>query len=221
MSTAREIANEIQRLIGDAAGAGVQVLTEDALLDTVNRAFRLFFTKFSWEQFLRWDEVTLDGTTGLITTEAWEEVKNFEDFLSIHPEGKKFQVPKLGRRTNPFTITGTRVRAFTSLTPSHDDFTTKRLQFWPKAATDTLHVHVRVDPSPFLWADEIALDHDLMVAAGAWLTLIGEDLNPSAAEGQRLFMDERFSAITAALARMPIEMGESTSTVPTDWFVNP
>lgn len=219
MATAREIVDEAMRIIGEAAGAGVQIHAEDGMLETVNRVARLAFTRYSWDQFIHWQELELDGSTGLVTaSDAFEDVKGLQDFLAIYREGEDVQIPKLARTVNPFVLTGSRVLCWSSLVATHPNYQGKRLQFYPLTATGTLNVCTRVDPSPYTWDDEIALDQDILVAGTAWITLMGDDLNPGAAEGQRLFMDERFNVILKSLALQPVTSSPK-STFPTDYFV--
>lgn len=218
MATARQIISEVERLVGEAAGAGVQIHAEDGMLETLNRVARLAFTRFSWDQFITWQEVELDGTTGLITTESFSDVDGLQDFLGIYREGEETPLPKLARSSNPFLLTGDRVLCWTELAYNHADYTTKRLQFWPRTATTTLQVCTRLDPTPFDFADETYMDRDILVAGTAWLTTLGDDLNPAAAEGYKQFMDERFATIIKALALQP-----TTTTgrppIPNDWFI--
>lgn len=219
MATARQIISEVQRLVGEAAGAGVQIHAEDGMLETLNRVARLAFTRFSWDQFINWQELELDGSTGLVTNEhAFDDVKGLEDFLCIYREGEEIPIPKLARTSNPFNLTGTRVQCWTELVYSHANYQGKRLQFWPRTATTTLQVCTRLDPTPFNFNDETYMDRDVLVAGTAWLTLLGDDLNPAAAEGHKQFMDERFSTIIKALALQPTTTA-GRPPVPNDWFV--
>jgi len=219
MATARQIISEVERLVGEAAGAGVQIHAEDGMLETLNRVARLAFTRFTWDQYVNWQELTLDGTTGLITDEeAFLDVSGVEDFLAIYRQGETIPLPKLDRKANPFRMTGTKVLCWTVLPYNHDDFQAKRLQFWPRTATDTLEVCTRLDPTPFVFEDEIHMDRDILVAGTAWLTTLGDDLNPAAAEGYKNFMDERFSTIMKALAMQPTT-SDGRAPVPNDWYL--
>lgn len=219
MATARQIISEVQRVVGEAAGAGVQIHAEDGMLETLNRVARLAFTRFSWDQFIDWQELELDGTTGLITDDqAFVDVTGTEDFLGIYRQGEEVPLPKLARSSNPFRMTGSKVLCWTVLPFNHEDYEGKRLQFWPRTATGTLEVCTRLDPTPFNFQSETHMDRDILVAGCAWLTLLGDDLNPAAAEGFKQFMDERFGTIIKALALQP-----TTTTgrppIPNDWFI--
>lgn len=217
--TARDVVSEVERLVGEAAGAGVQIHAEDGMLETLNRVARLVMTKYSWDFLIQWHEVELDGVTGLITSEdEFEDIVGLENFLGIYREGEEVPLPRLSRRTNPFKITGTAIHGWQELNYNHDNYEGKRLQFWPKAATGKLNVQTRLDPTPFLWDSVVPFDRDIMVSGVAWQVLIGDDLNPGLAEGQKAFMDEKFATVVKALALQPTAAGTSPR-IPTDYYV--
>lgn len=203
-ATARQIVTEVQRLIGEGVGAGAQVYTEDGILDAINRAFNICFTKFAWPQFRGWDTYSLDGSTGRITGTPFTEVDGIEDFLFITRDGEDAPLPMLAKNINPLSLTGDRVQCWTFIPVWDSEFDDKKLQFYPLEATTDLNILIRVNPGPFVFADTIRLDKDMLVSGSAWQALMGNDLNPGMAATQKEMMNARFEDITTALARNPI-----------------
>lgn len=220
----REIVDDALEVIGEVSGAGTQTYSEDRMMGDTIRAFNLLFKKYYWDQYRQWFQLTLDGTTGVITTDAFNNVRDFEDFYSVHPDGKQAPLPVLSKRINPFTLTGTDIRYWASLPATHAQYLTRRLQFWPKTAIGKVNVLARVYPKAngvlWDWEDIISLDKDMLVAGVAYMTLSADDLNAGAADAQKQMMEMRFKDIKASLSDKPIAVNDQTA-IPTSWFISP
>jgi hypothetical protein len=220
--TVRQVMDDALALIGEAAGAGVQVYDEDEMLKMVVRSFNMIFKKFFWPQYCMWQRVTLDGTTGQVTSNtAFTKVRSFEDFGAVHFDGKQEQVPRLPRFINPYTLTGTRAQYWTSMHASDLLFATKRLQFYPITATDSVNVYARIHPKgegePWSDTDTMELDADMLMYGAAFMGLNGSDLNPNAAETNKQMMEMRYRDITAALSGVAIPLSAGHSGIPSEW----
>lgn len=223
-ATIREIVDDALTVVGEVSGAGTQTYSEDRMFSDTVRAFNLLFKKYSWEQYRQWFQLTLDGTTGVITTDAFANVRDFEDFYSVHPDGQQNPLPILPRRLNPFTLTGGNTLQYWGSLPATDaKYPLRRLQFWPKTSVGLINVLARVYPiatgEDWDWEDVMYLDKDMMVNGVAYMTLSSDDLNASAADAQRQMMEMRYKDIIAALADKPIAINGSGANIPTQWFV--
>ena len=225
-ATIREIVNDALTVIGEVSGAGTQTYSDDRMFADTIRIFNLLFKKRSWEQYRQWFQLTLDGTTGKITTDAFTNVRDFEDFYSVHPDGIQNPMPVLPRRLNPFTLgTGTTLMYWDSLPVTDTSYAKKRLQFWPKTSTGKINVQARVYPKTVTenwdWADTMYLDKDMMVCGVAYITLSSDDLNAGQAEAQKAMMEQRYKDIEAQLSDKPISIDGSGANIPTQWFTPP
>jgi len=221
-ATIRTIVDDATELIGEVAGVGVQQFDDDVLFRHVIRAFNLLFKKTHWENYRQWFTVVLDGTTGVITTDTFEQVIDFDDFIAVHIAGETGALPTLSKNINPNTIKGTRPRCYTSLPVTNANYVKRKLQIYPVLATGSLDVHARVYPlvPPALdwdFLDVMHLDKDMLVYATAFMALIGNSLNPDAANVCKELMEMKFNTITAGLAGQPIPIEGDTS-IPTQWF---
>lgn len=219
--TIRQIVDEATELIGEVSGVGVQQFDDDVLFRHAIRGFNLLFKKEHWANYRQWFTVVLDGTTGVITTDAFEQVIDFDDFIGVYIAGEKLPLPTLSKNVNPNTITGTRVRCYTSLPVTDAKYVKRKLQIYPLASTGSLNVHARVYPlvPPALdWAftDTMHLDKDMLVYATAFMALIGNSLNPDAANVCKELMEMRFTTVTAGLSSQPIPI-EGDSQIPNQW----
>lgn len=215
--------SDAQELIGEVSGAGTQTYSEDIMLGHARRAFNLCFTKFGWPQYRGYFSSALDGATGKVSTvDLLVTVKSFEDILAVYRDQQTSQLPILPKNINPYTVTGTDVRYFTSLPYTDAAFATKLLQFWPLTSVGTVNIVARLNPigTTFAADDTLDLDRDMLAYAMAFLMLSTDDINPGGAELYRVLMEDRFKSITAAMASQPIPISTGNA-VPDNWFVNP
>lgn len=222
-ATIREIVNDALTVVGEVSGPGVQVYEDDRMKADAVRAFNMMFKKYNWDQYLTWFRVNMDGTTGKIKEDAFDQVKDFEDFIAVHRQNESFPLPILPKRQNPnvAAIGGTRVLYWTSLAATDPVYEKKKLQFFPVTSVGGLDIHAKVYPlkSPtiqFDWQDKFFLDKDMLVYATAFMTLSGDDLNAGAAEVVRNLMEMKFRDVTGSLASHSIPIrGEHT--IPMYW----
>jgi hypothetical protein len=220
----REIVNAALTVVGEVAGAGVQMYEEDRMKADAVRAFNMMFKKYNWDQYLDWFTVTLDGVTGKITTDAFAQVKDFEDFIAAFSANNNAPIPFKPRKENPFsmTSTGTNVYAWGSLNASHPMYKRRKLQFYPITAVGQVNVLAKVYPLvppevEFDWEQEFFLDKDLLVYATAYMTLSGDDLNAGAADVVRNLMEMKYKDVMAALAKHPISIVGDVERIPHTW----
>jgi hypothetical protein len=224
-ATIEELVDGTLEYVGEIAGASTEQYAEDKIKAEVIRGFNLLFKKYHWPQFSRWFEMELDGTAGLVDADTMEQVLDFEDFRAVYVAGQTTPLPVLSDLQNPFTLTGTRARFWTSLPSTHAEFETKRLQFWPKTAESELQILAREYPinlneMQWDWGDRLHLDRDMLISSAAFMTLVGDDLNANAAKVAQGMMEMRFTDIVKSLSAHPIAMGGSGG-VPSEWRTYP
>ena len=222
--TVRQAVDSALRLVGEVAGAGVQQYGDDRMRENVIRGFDLMFKKYPWQQFRKWYRLELDGTLGIITTDALPAVKDFEDFLGVYPDACPDPLPLMPKELNPYTLaSGTRVRCWTSLHVSDANYASRKIQIYPVTSVGFINVHALTYPivTPALewdWEDVMYLDKDLLVYASAFITFFGDDLNANAANIVKDMLEAKFKDIMGAIARKPIPLGGS-SHIPDQWRV--
>lgn len=223
--TIREIVNKATKYIGEVSGTGVQAFGDDQLFDATVRGFNRLFKRRNWNHYTKWYQLTLDGVLGVVSTDAFEKIRDFEDFIAVYRDGEINELPHAPTRLNPYTLTGTRVRYWTSLHVSDANYNKRKLQFYPKASTDTINVVAREYPldtfaEEWDWDDVMYFDSDLLMYSASYEALVGDDLNAAAASVAQTAMEDRFKLIMGALADHPIPI-RGGSDIPRDWFVAP
>lgn len=221
-ATLRQIVNDALVIIGEVAGAGVQMYGEDRLRADTIRAFDMLFKKNWWDQFLSWDTVTLDGTTGVITTDTFVNVRDYEDFYAVHRGGQTKPLPNIPKRVNPSTLSGNRAIYWGSLPITHAKFLERRIKIYPITSTGTMDVLTRVYPivngQDWDWGTRMDLDANMLSYGAAFMTLASDDVNPSAAGVARTMMEMHYKNARDSLANRAIPVEGITSDIPQQWF---
>lgn len=220
-ATIRQIVDDALQYVGEVAGAGTQQFSDDRMFKDAIRGFNLVFKKYHWHQYRKWFRLQLDGVLGIVSTDAFEQVIDFEDFISVHRDTEDNQLPILPKSRNPYTITGTQVRFWTGLHVTDTNYVKRKLQFFPVTATGFVNVLARVYPlvPPALewdWEDTMYFDKDLLVYATAFATLIGDDLNAGAANAAKSLMEMKYDDIVKGLAGHPIPLNNAPP-IPNTW----
>ena len=221
-ATIRQIVDDALTVVGEVSGAGVQAYSEDRMFGDTIRAFNMLFKKYAWDQYIDWFTLVLDGATGKITTDAFTHVRDFEDIMSVHRAGQAPALPVAPKGLNPNILNGTSVLYWSALPATDAAYDLKKIRMLPRTATGSIDVCARVYPKAntvaWSWTDVMHLDKDMIVHGVAFLTLLADETNSSAAEGQRMLMEARFTDIKAILADKPLAAGGSNTGLPMEWF---
>ena len=225
--TIREIVTDAQETLGDVPGAGVQTYADDRMFRDCIRAFNMFHKKYPWDQFMSWSMVDLDGVSGKITEDTFQNLRDFEDIFAVFPENSTFEIPVLDRRRNPNVLKGTSAMFWTALPTIDPNYQYRRIQIIPPTTTGKIVISWRHYPRSFgtdgkilnwEWDDVMDLDDDMLTHAVAWMTLSSDDINAGAAQDQQTLADDRFQEITMALARRKITPSNTGAGVPYTWY---
>lgn len=222
------VITDAQQELGEVDGSGVQLYSEDHILQRLRRTFDLIFKKRFWDEYFKWYTVTLAGSGGLISDNSLQYVKDFDDIKVIFRDGERQPLPRLPRTLNPYTLTGTTPLYYESLSAVSDLANiTKRIKVWPLAATGTLIVGAREYPNvvgpgePIVPATTLYLDRTLLVHGTVWQCLASEGLNSEDTQKHKELFDLRYRELIKNLAKQPIATSNPNSNIPSDWFVSP
>lgn len=218
------LVQEAIRLIGEVAGPGVQTYEEPNMTVQVIRGFNLLFKKYPWPQYRQWFRVQLDGATGVITTDAFEYVRDFEDIIAVHRDAEATPLPGLTSKQNPFVLTGSagsQTMVWTALPATHAQYHKRKIQVYPATATGWLNVAARVYPvkqdDTLKGPDLLYLDFDMLASAAAFMTMVMDDTNVDAAKALENLMELRFRDIINQLNSIPMAQNMQAS-IPTTWM---
>lgn len=221
-ATIAELINYVQTELGEVDGAGVQIYSEDRIRNYIKNAVRLIIDRYPWDAYTKRVDTALDGTLGVVTA-TMTDLEKIEDIVAIWPENWRRTLPRLPKLQNPGLLSGTSVLYFEGMPVSDGNYANKKIQFWPKAATDTITVVHKVRPTDWDDTATIYLDPDLVKHLAAYLFLEGENLNDAAAMKNMNLAEEKFNALIGANAGQGLVhpyAGTSQDTlVPDQWFI--
>lgn len=225
-ATIREVVDDAQLIVGEITGPSTQAFSDDRMMKDAIRAFNMLFKKYYWDQYLEWTTVVLDGTTGKPTTNSFARVMDFEDFISVNLAGEICPLAIKPKRLNPNYLTGTNILYWGSLSVSDADYNNKKIRVYPATAIGSLDVLARMYPhddynSEWDWGDTMYLDRDMLAMGTAYMTLVGDDLNASAADMAKSMMEGRYKDILAALAKRPSGNASGNGQIPNRYYEVP
>jgi len=222
--TIQQIVQDALGILGEVSGVGTQLYSEPRMIKDAGRAFNMLFKKHWWRQYTEWFRCTLNGTDGIITTDAFGQVLDFDDFASVSREGQSASLPTLPEAMNPSIVSGTTAQFWTSLSVVHPQYNARKIRILPFASVGNIDVKARVHPLTVGqdWANAtiLHLDRDLLAFGTAFTALSGDDINPQAKTDVQAMMDSKYRDIMNSLANQKTAFAERT-TVPNNWFVNP
>jgi len=133
--TIQQIVQDALGILGEVTGVGTQLYSEPRMIKDAGRAFNMLFKKHWWKQYTTWQSCVLDGVTGtVVPPTSFINVIDFDDFAAVHRDKENASLPTLPEAVNPFTVSGTIPRFWTSLNQGHASFATKKIQIVPVAS---------------------------------------------------------------------------------------
>lgn len=224
-ATLREIVDDALSIVGEVAGAGVQTYSDDRMFADAIRSFNMIFKKYNWREYCTWRKLTLDGVTGMVTTNDLSFVLDFDDFIEVRRDGTNAKISVMPRDVNPYApvlLAGSTPRYWTSLSATFDgaNFANKRIKFLPITSTGLVNVFAKYYPvvdEAFDWTDTLYLDRDMLAYGTAYMTLAGDDMNPGAADMCKALMEDKYKTIMGNLSSHEILVGSSVGGIPQQW----
>lgn len=202
--------SSVERKLSQSAGVAVQKYAQPRIADMIQESFDTLFILHFWPQFMKWETITLDGTTG--TPVADPSVWRFEDFRAMFVTGTNHRLRQTPMSVNPnLLIQGD--------TPLYVEGQTgnRVLQFWPKTATRTIEAHGRVKPDDFDLNSNVDFDRVLLTAHAAWKYSVDDGHNPGQAEKFKQEFNTHLQLLEASLQQLPYELDPRLINVPTTW----
>lgn len=194
------------------AGTGVQTYAEDRIAEMIQHKFDVLFSEVFWPQFLTWEQLTLDGTLGVVTSDLTNSVKRIEDIRVIFREGTNVPLTKISAlTTNPFQLTGTIPIHYEALGPGATNKTTKVFNIWPKTSTGDIAIQYRTKPDTFIGTDEIDFDDQALILGATFDYLEDDGTNPAATQKFQLLFEARVKQLKNEFNSAPISLDPVTS----------
>jgi hypothetical protein len=102
-STLREITQDTISNLSQAGGVGTQRYAQPRIELLVNQCFSMLYNRQWWPQFMRWYNLPLDGSSGVVVGDI-SAITRFADIRAVFPSGSSRPLPVLPLNLNPFDI---------------------------------------------------------------------------------------------------------------------
>ena len=182
MTTFSQLNARVAERLSMASGSGVQVYAEDRIAEMLQHAFTVLFDETFWPQFSSWQQWTLDGTLGIITTDITALVKRVDDIDTMFRGSTNTAITQVSNSANPFLLSGTTPIHYEQLGPSDANRVSRVFQIWPKEATGTITAHIRTRPDDFAAEDTVDFDEQALILGATYDYLEDDGTNPNATQ---------------------------------------
>lgn len=209
MITLEQLITRIEQRLMMAAGLDVQIHAEDALVEMIRTKYEMLFDDFWWDEYLTLETFTLDGTTGIVTTDLSTKILHFRDINAIYYNNDSRPMPRLSAGNNPTKIR-TRSHAPTNVA-------TSVFKVFPSTLTGQVHVWYRTRIAPAAWEAQdpnmqINMDAELLVLGVAFDYLSSDGSNIDDAKKLGGMYAERLKQMRDGMWEAPISKKSQTNT---------
>ena len=220
MATLAQLVSRTADRLSMVSGSGIQIYAEDRIAEMIQHKFDVLFDEVFWPQFLTWEQMTLDGTLGIVTTDLTNKIKRFEDIRVMFPENSTTPLTKMSAlSTNPYELSGTQPIHYEALGPTDANKTSRVFQIWPKTATNKVILQYRTKPDTFVSTDEIDFDDQSLILGAVFDYLEDDGTNPNATQKFQLLFEARVKQLKNTFNSAPISLDPVTALPHTFSFV--
>lgn len=203
MATIEQLVTRVELRLALAAGFDVQVHAEDRIIELIRHKYNVLFDDHWWLDYMTLETMTLDGTTGKVTTDLTEKIRRFSDIHSAYYDTDDYPMPRLSTVVNP---TKFRVRAIFPL-PNEP---TRVFQVRPINTTGDVHVWYRTKLADSVWEDgtydtEVNMDEEVLILGSVYDFLSDDGTN----ERAELKFKNMFDSRLKQLRQLDMEQGLS------------
>lgn len=205
---------DVVRRVSQVSGTSVQLFAEDRIGDMIQHKFDVLYKDAFWPQFKKHADWTLDGTTGIVTTDLTTVVEEYSDFQALYPDDLPNPLTQLPEHINPTNLTGTK-----ALFVEPTNIAASKFVVWPKLSTGSIHAVYRLKPAAFAGVVTVDFDPQVLVLGAAWDYLEDDGDNPGAAEKLRQFFEDRRTKLISELTQgARIARNSRSVHTPSAWF---
>ena len=189
-ATLQTLINDVTTRLGLVPGSSVQTYGEPQITAAINDIFEFLYAKNKWKHLWKWHTFTINGTTGLTTTDwTTQGITRWEDIADIRIGNSRGPSVVRAVADEALYVTGSDAMYWEPLLWDDDNADTKLVKFYPVDVTSTIAVYAGHRPASFTDPDGIVpFDANLMRLGSVWKTLSADGLNANgAAEAQASF----------------------------------
>lgn len=175
MTTFASIIQSVQTELALMGGVDVQTYAQPRIAQKLQRVFNFAYKARFWRRHRNYNTYTLDGTTGIVTTDLSAIILNFEDIQHVWLNSNRSPLPEAPTDINPTLITQPSIQAITTAAAG-------KFRVLPVDTTGTVTIAYRTRPDTFTDESDVPFDDDYLILRTAGEYAIENGTNPSAAQ---------------------------------------
>lgn len=212
--TLQDLISDVETMMYNASGPGVQVYSQAILEQKLQQAFdRLFHAKF-WPQFMARETRTLDGVTGKVVT-PFTLVKEWGDVNSVFRQGSSRALATMPDNYNVLDIPNTATPRF--IQPSNDS---TLFTIYPLQSTGQISVVGREAPAnigQFDLGELVPFDYLALEYLAAWEAAVDDGSNGAMAVKFQSLFDSRLKQLEDDAFDNVVMLSPNSNSIPLEW----
>lgn len=211
--TLQALTTDVEKMLYQAAGPGVQIYAQDVLMQKIQQAFDHVFTTKFWPQFMVREVRTLDGVSGTVTAPFTSILEN-KDIHSIFRRNSDHPIPQLPNSINTLDLPVSDAIQFYAPTANSNLFTA-----YPLEATDEIVVVGRARPATeFIATDTVPFDYLALEYWAAWEYCVDDASNAGMAAKFNGLFDSRMKELEDNEFTNVVQLNPRSGQIPTRWY---
>jgi len=210
------VSSAIQEL-SHVPGIATQIYSSPRIRQYVQNAYLLEIQEMWWPEYMYYQQVSVDGSTGAITSDLQgplSYIDDYGDIAGVYAEDRNRRLREFPQYLNPFAHQTGRNQWY--ITPSYA-VPHRPFIVYPPQSTGTVVVWARQrNRVPFQDTDTVYLDALLLMYDACWMYATDDSTAPAQVNRFQLLAQKRRTQMKASYAQQPLELDPR---FPTDTYM--
>jgi hypothetical protein len=202
-----DIVNAVITEMSHVPGIATQIYSAPRILQYVQNSWELEIQEMWWPNYMFYQQVTLDGSTGALTADLAGPISTcdeYGDVAAVYSPGRNRKVREFPQSVNPFAYNWGRNSWY--MMP---DFTVPNRPFkiMPADSPGPVVVWARQrDPTPFTTSSKTYMDALLLQYDACWMYSVDDGTVPAQVNRFQMLAQNRRKQMKASYAQQPLEL---------------
>jgi len=207
MTTVSDIVSNVITEISQVPGVATQVYSADRIRLFVQNAYEMEINELWWPQYMYFQQVSPDGTTGAITSDLKGPISfidDYDDIAAVYFANSNRKLREFPQSVNPLLMTSGMNSWYVA-----PDYSVPHRPFkvYPVTSTGPLLVWARQSNTlPLSLTDDIKIDALLLRYDACWMYAVDDGTVPAQVNKYQMLATKRRQQLKAALAQQPLEL---------------
>lgn len=214
--TLTQLITGVQQDLSQMAGKGVQFYGETRVANYIQQSFELVFKEYYIPEYATWATATLDGATGVVTSDL--PFTRFDDIAVIYKHNTEYKIKRAPTNRNLLRLTGTAALYAAPRLITTTAQLARPFVCWPLTATDQLDIYGRVHPANEFAPNDVIFCDDLVLRYSAcWMYAEDDGTNPGQITKFKGLFEKRLAQLQSANMQLPTPLDARVEPGLTEW----